>query len=832
MEGKNTTALYEVQNVSQSSVTTTHTKTTENAFFDPLGIGISNQEKTESDQRASSVAIGTRLTSTQKIEVGVGNKTELRGTEVEAPQIAFIQTDPNKTGELILGGSTNTNQTSHTEKTETLGLYQENKGQGSTTETLNQTKLKGNVNFDNALKITVQIPNTKGGQALKSQINALVAQGNGVGLDYLNALASNPNVKWDQIALAHEKWSYDQAGLTGAGAALLTVVVAYFTAGMGTTAVGGVAATTTTAATVMGSTALATAVNAGFSALASQTAVAMVNNQGDIGKTLDQLGKEESIKGLLLTMVTAGALDKLNASYFKGVDATSTFGSQLLKNVTNNLASSAMDAAINGKAFNEDAISKALSGALVTTGMAQVAYAIGDAYTGKDGVPASLNDFTHKVAHAVLGCAGGAAIAGNNSGCTPGAVGAVVGELTAEYAKNNKMSDSDALALAKVLSAVSGVVVGGGGDNVAAVNIAASTGGNAAENNFLKHDQAKAMQDEMAACKATRCSDEEERVIRDKYIRLSNDNISAVQTMIVAGDAAGVKKLEGDAASSSEVSGIYGTRQDEEIFTNRQKNINIYGSVKGKDSLFGSDLQQAQEVATFRKDNCVGISAGACSQLVTQALDDRMKRVGILMLAGAVTPAAVNGIRVLRLSGKATTGGSSANTSNESQTSSRGKPDAMLPDASLANVYANQNGGKPLGKPLGSYDMTNGGGALPSNLAGTFSGGRYMEIVTTEPIVLYRAGTKDVPLGQFFSTEQPTGVIQTRVDQAVLPVWPGGGTSPLDSVFKVTVPAGTKLYYGEIGAQNGFYVGGTPQIVVQAPWKIPGVKSELVGPLK
>ena len=181
------------------------------------------------------------------------------------------------------------------------------KGNGSTVETLNQTILKGNVAFDSALKITVQIPDTKGGQALKSQINALVTQGNGVGLDYLNALANNPNVKWDQVALAHEKWSYDQGGLTGAGAALLTIVVTYFTAGMGTAAVGGTAATATSAATVMGSTTLATAVNAGFSALASQAAVAMVNNKGDIGKTLEQLGSEQSIKNLLTTMVTAEA---------------------------------------------------------------------------------------------------------------------------------------------------------------------------------------------------------------------------------------------------------------------------------------------------------------------------------------------------------------------------------------------------------------------------------------------------------------------------------------------------------------------------------------------
>jgi hypothetical protein len=89
----------------------------------------------------------------------------------------------------------------------------------------------------------VQIPDTKGGQELKTAINALAAQGSGVGLDYLNALANNPNVDWEKVALAHENWSYDQAGLTPAGAALLSIVVTYFTAGMGTAAVGGTAAT-------------------------------------------------------------------------------------------------------------------------------------------------------------------------------------------------------------------------------------------------------------------------------------------------------------------------------------------------------------------------------------------------------------------------------------------------------------------------------------------------------------------------------------------------------------------------------------------------------------
>jgi hypothetical protein len=167
VEGKDTSTFYAATDVHQIT-TTTHTKTDLGPVFssmlDPLGFGTPIEDKTVTDARASSTSIGTKLVSTQKIEIGVGNKTELRGTHVEAPQIAFNLIDPSKTGELILRGSIDTTQTSHTEKTVPMGLYQEMKGKGSTTETLNQTQLKGNVSFDNALKITVQIPDTQGGQ--------------------------------------------------------------------------------------------------------------------------------------------------------------------------------------------------------------------------------------------------------------------------------------------------------------------------------------------------------------------------------------------------------------------------------------------------------------------------------------------------------------------------------------------------------------------------------------------------------------------------------------------------------------------------------------------
>jgi hypothetical protein len=123
-------------------------------------------------------------------------------------------------------------------------------------------------------------------------------------------------------------------------------------------------------------------------------------------------------------------------------------------------------------------------------------------------------------------------------------------------------------------------------------------------------------------------------------------------------------------------------------------------------------------------------------------------------------------------------------------------------------------------------------GPLADNLAGTFAGGKYSVVELKNDTVLYRAGTADEPLGQFFSQMPPSSVLQTRVDKAVLPVWPGGGTSPIDTTFSVKIPAGTKIYVGDVGYQSGFYLGGTQQVVVVKPWTIEGVEVLNASPLK
>lgn len=375
---------------------------------------------------------------------------------------------------------------------------------------------------------------------LRQQAQQLATQ---PGLAYLGQLTQRNDVQWQTVQLASKNWDYSQSGLSPAGAALVAIAVAVATSGMGMEFLGtagdavlggsaqaGLTATTTTTlagmelsttvvtATATGATATATAtttlgmaINAGFSTLASQAAVSLANNGGDLGQTLQELGSSNSIKNTLAAMVTAGVLNELGSStMFSGQSgdgslASSTSGlttaqapnalmSNLARNITNNLAGTVINSAITGKPLNEGALQSALSSAFITAGMVQGANSIGDAW-----VAGTLNDYTQALAHAVAGCLGGAATAGNGGGCAPGAIGAVVGELTAKYATESGMNASNALALAKMMSATAGLLVSGGEGT--AVNVAATTGANAAENNYLSHQQNKDRYEARESCR-------------------------------------------------------------------------------------------------------------------------------------------------------------------------------------------------------------------------------------------------------------------------------------------------------------------------------------------
>ena len=91
-------------------------------------------------------------------------------------------------------------------------------------------------------------------------------------------------------------------------------------------------------------------------------------------------------------------------------------------------------------------------------------------------------------------------------------------------------------------------------------------------------------------------------------------------------------------------------------------------------------------------------------------------------------------------------------------------------------------------------------------------------------MILNRVGLAEKPHGRFFAVEEVNGVLQVRIDRGILPVWRDGAVAPVNAVFSYYFPSGSKVYIGEIGSQNGIFVGGRLQIVVPELNKVKGLK--------
>jgi filamentous hemagglutinin len=262
-------------------------------------------------------------------------------------------------------------------------------------------------------------------------------------------LQNNPNVNINLIQEAHQNWDYRSQGLTQAGAAIVAIAVAFSTAGMGAELAGvgatgggasGAAAGTSGGAVVgTGTGAVAgtgagaasgaatgfsvaavetAAANAAFTTLATQASISLINNQGDVGATLKQLGSEEGIKQLVVATLSAGA----TAGITSGLGVTSTAA----KSAINAGVSATAQSTVNGADF-EDALVTQLKFAAANIISSQASGVVSD----KLGGAGMANNIAETIANAVVGCAAGAIA---NGSCAGGAIGAAVSQKVAEMA--------------------------------------------------------------------------------------------------------------------------------------------------------------------------------------------------------------------------------------------------------------------------------------------------------------------------------------------------------------------------------------------------------------
>ncbi|VTU18932.1 Filamentous hemagglutinin [Variovorax sp. PBS-H4] len=438
----------------------------------------------ETTRLARTTLSGVNVSLTATGPDGKGGDLHIAGTTIDTP------------GTLSLNAGTLSLDTQSTVATLETGSqrkdfsWQQQRSRGTSDESTHYNRF-------NAGTLAVNANRVQAGLGARDSLEQLARQ---PGMGWVGQLGNDPalsgKVDWMRLEEAHRHWDYQQQGLTPEGAAIVTLVVSYFTAGTASglgasagAAVGG------TAGTVVGG-----AVTAGVTALASQASVALINHRGDIGAALNDLGSSASVKSLLTAIVTGGVLAGLD------LDPTGLptpgggaqpFIAQLRQNLTAGAARAVIGAAINGGSI-EDNLREGIKSALLDTVAAQGAHAIGDLT-----LAGALDDFTNKAAHAIAGCMVGAARADSASGCAAGALGAAIGELAAEgYGRRD-----DTVQFAALMSGLAVAVTGG---DASQINLASQAGSNAAANNYLAHNPAntrqselRAFSEQLARCQAT-----------------------------------------------------------------------------------------------------------------------------------------------------------------------------------------------------------------------------------------------------------------------------------------------------------------------------------------
>ncbi|HAY49651.1 DUF637 domain-containing protein [Thalassospira sp.] len=278
--------------------------------------------------------------------------------------------------------------------------------------------------------------------SLEESVTALASA---PGLEWMGDMMARDDATWNAVQEIHKSWDYKAQGLSGAAAAVIAIAVTVVTAGAGAAAGGAIAtsmgmttATATGTALTATGVAVQSAIAAGISALASQATVSLINNGGDIGAVLKELGSSASLRSLATSMVTAGLMTgvgSIGVGDAFGNEAINNLAKDVVNNSIRSTISSSISTAINGGDLGDN-LKNSLRSAIAMSIGSTLAAEIGAEYKEMIKDPNGTTDedagswVWHKVAHAALGCARGAIA--QSGGCTAGAAGGVGGAVSSE----------------------------------------------------------------------------------------------------------------------------------------------------------------------------------------------------------------------------------------------------------------------------------------------------------------------------------------------------------------------------------------------------------------
>lgn len=372
--------------------------------------------KTRVQTKESSTNKVTEFTAGGNINLLARNNVVLEASRIATGKNATITS---RTGQVIFRAVKNTDFESVVTNGKGLFITHGNKGYYRQDFMLPSIHTGGALTVDAATGITADVK-LKNGQTLQDAIDILSQEPGGRWLKQIN---QGNNTQWNVVRDAYDSWDYHSQSLNPAVAAVIAIAASAATAG---------SALAIQAANSFGQGVMSSAVMGGLQALAAQAAVALVENQGNMSKTLRALGSSGTAKAVASTMVIAGALQgfdqqlklsqakpgsplasRLPTLDYKGwSDITTRVAGQ-------SLISSGVNTAIYGGSFREK-LTTALLSNVAGQLQAEGAHWLGDRAP-------ILGDAGKALSHAVL--------AGVTAELARGdARGAVVGALAAELA--------------------------------------------------------------------------------------------------------------------------------------------------------------------------------------------------------------------------------------------------------------------------------------------------------------------------------------------------------------------------------------------------------------
>jgi hypothetical protein len=315
------------------------------------------------------------------------------------------------------------------------------KDESSIDETLKLVEIeaKGGVELTAPKRIVIEEKMTSSGKA-KGKPKAVPVNSK---TSYIDEYRNKPNVDIVAVKEVHEHHKHKTSSIGPAAAALIAIAVAVCTAGAGLAGVVGTALAGTevmaSAATIVGMSevalvnAVAGAVEAGFTCVASKATISAVSNKGNFKKIGKDLTSKATLATLALTMLSAGVADKVCST--AGVNSMDKgFAKTLATHMTKSTTTSVLSMPLQGvkpKDALESALRNGLSGA------------VGEHFSGEIGglrQEEVLGTVAHKLGHLFVGAAGGAIGSKDlEGGALAGAFGAAGAEILAEclsgYAK-------------------------------------------------------------------------------------------------------------------------------------------------------------------------------------------------------------------------------------------------------------------------------------------------------------------------------------------------------------------------------------------------------------